>query len=163
KVRLTNGCGCRRPLPIGERDGVRRVGKRSISRIVPPSPGRYAADLSPTGRGGICWTALHHHDLRAISRPVLMGSRLVPSRRGVLPWFGMAAGGIIAALIALALGYPCFRLRGHYFAIATIVIAEIGYLLFLNWDFAGAATGIDIPIRRDSWLTFQFTRSKLPY
>ena len=39
------------------------------------------------------------------------------------------------------------------------VIAEIGYLLFLNWDFAGAATGIDIPIRQDSWLTFQFTRS----
>jgi len=88
---------------------------------------------------------------------------LLFSKLGVLPWFGMAAGGIIAALIALALGYPCFRLRGHYFAIATIVIAEIGYLLFLNWDWAGAATGIDIPIRRDSWLTFQFTRSKLPY
>jgi branched-chain amino acid transport system permease protein len=88
---------------------------------------------------------------------------LLFSKLGVLPWFGMAAGGIIAALIALALGYPCFRLRGHYFAIATIVIAEIGYLLFLNWDFAGAATGIDIPIRRDSWLTFQFTRGKLPY
>ena len=88
---------------------------------------------------------------------------LLFSKLGVLPWFGMAAGGIIAALIALALGYPCFRLRGHYFAIATIVIAEIGYLLFLNWDFAGAATGIDIPIRRDSWLTFQFMRSKLPY
>src|SRR5713226_5291065 len=88
---------------------------------------------------------------------------LLFSKLGVLPWFGMAAGGIIAALIALALGYPCFRLRGHYFAIATIVIAEIGYLLFLNWDWAGAATGIDIPIRRDSWLTFQFMRSKLPY
>jgi len=88
---------------------------------------------------------------------------LLFSKLGVLPWFGMAAGGVIAAMIALALGYPCFRLRGHYFAIATIVIAEIGYLLFLNWDFAGAATGIDIPIRQDSWLTFQFTRSKLPY
>jgi branched-chain amino acid transport system permease protein len=88
---------------------------------------------------------------------------LLVSKLGVLPWFGIAAGGVIAALIALALGYPCFRLRGHYFAIATIVIAEIGYLLFLNWDFAGAATGIDIPIRQDSWLTFQFTRSKLPY
>src|SRR6059036_304404 len=63
---------------------------------------------------------------------------LLFSKLGVLPWFGMAAGGVIAAIIALALGYPCFRLRGHYFAIATIVIAEIGYLLFLNWDFAGA-------------------------
>ena len=82
---------------------------------------------------------------------------------GVLPWFGMLAGGLISALIAMALGYPCFRLGGHYFVIATIVIAEITLLLFQNWEWAGAALGIDIPVRRDSWLTFQFTRSKLPY
>ena len=44
---------------------------------------------------------------------------------GVLPWFGMLGGGLISAAIAMALGYPCFRLRGHYFVIATIVIAEI--------------------------------------
>src|SRR5882762_7988918 len=88
---------------------------------------------------------------------------LLFTKFGVLPWFGMTAGGLIAALIALALGYPCFRLRGHYFVIATIVIAEIGLLLFHNWDWAGAALGIDIPVRGDSWLKFQFTRSKLPY
>ncbi len=28
---------------------------------------------------------------------------------GVLPWFGMLAGGLLSALVALALGYPCFR------------------------------------------------------
>jgi len=82
---------------------------------------------------------------------------------GVLPWFGMLAGGLISALIALALGYPTFRLGGHYIAIATIVIAEIAYLLFLNWDWAGAALGIDMMVREDSWLKFQFLRSKLPY
>src|SRR5260221_7581670 len=75
----------------------------------------------------------------------------------------MLGGGLISALIAMALGYPCFRLRGHYFVIATIVIAEIALLLFHNWDWAGAALGIDIPVRGDSWLKFQFTRSKLPY
>ena len=62
---------------------------------------------------------------------------------GVLPWSGMLAGGCVAAAIALAVGYPCFRLKGHYFVIATIVIAEAGYLLVLNWDYAGAAMGID--------------------
>jgi branched-chain amino acid transport system permease protein len=82
---------------------------------------------------------------------------------GVLPWFGMLSGGAISALIAMALGYPCFRLRGHYFVIATIVIAEIALLLVQNWDWAGAALGIEIPVRGDSWLKFQFTRSKLPY
>jgi branched-chain amino acid transport system permease protein len=44
---------------------------------------------------------------------------LLFTKFGVLPWFGMVAGGMISALIALALGYPCFRLRGHYFVIAT--------------------------------------------
>jgi len=88
---------------------------------------------------------------------------LLFTKFGVLPWFGMAAGGAIAAVIALCLGYPCFRLRGHYFAIATIVIAETAYLLFLNWEWVGGATGIDIPIRQDSWMAFQFARSKLPY
>jgi branched-chain amino acid transport system permease protein len=82
---------------------------------------------------------------------------------GVLPWFGMLAGGVLSGLIAMALGYPCFRLRGHYYVIATIVIAETALLLFLNWDWAGAATGIDIPVRGDSWARFQFARSKLPY
>jgi len=88
---------------------------------------------------------------------------LLFTKFGVLPWFGMIAGGLISAVIAMALGYPCFRLRGHYFVIATIVIAETALLLFQNWTWAGAALGIDIPVHRDSWLTFQFTRSKLPY
>jgi branched-chain amino acid transport system permease protein len=88
---------------------------------------------------------------------------LLFTKFGVLPWFGMLGGGLLSAAIAMALGYPCFRLAGHYFVIATIVIAEITLLLFQNWDFAGAALGIDIPVRQDSWLTFQFMRSKLPY
>jgi branched-chain amino acid transport system permease protein len=90
-------------------------------------------------------------------------STLLFTKFGVLPWFGMAGGGVLSAVIALALGYLCFRLSGHYFVIATIVIAEIAYLLVLNWDWAGAAMGIDVPVRRDSWVTFQFARSKLPY
>ena len=88
---------------------------------------------------------------------------LLFTKFGVPPWFGMLAGGAISALIALALGYPCFRLGGHYFAIATIVIAEIGLLLIQNWEWAGAALGIEMPVRGDSWLKFQFARSKLPY
>jgi len=82
---------------------------------------------------------------------------------GITPWGGLFAGGIIAALIALALGYPCFRLKGHYFSIATIVIAEIGLLLFHNWDYAGAALGIQWPFTPDSWWTLQFARDKAPY
>lgn len=83
---------------------------------------------------------------------------------GILPWFGMLVGGVVAAAIALALGYQLFRLAGHYFSIATIVIAEAGLLLVNNWDWAGAATGIQWPFVPDSWAVLQFNpRNKLPY
>jgi branched-chain amino acid transport system permease protein len=82
---------------------------------------------------------------------------------GVSPWIGMIIGGIMAAALALALGYPCFRLGGHYFVIATIVIAEIGLLLAHNWEYVGGALGLQWPFGPDSWATLQFARDKLPY
>jgi branched-chain amino acid transport system permease protein len=90
-------------------------------------------------------------------------STILFTKFGIIPWIGMAAGAALSASIALGLGYPCFRLRGHYFTIATVVIAETGYLLFLNWDWVGAALGIQLPIGRASWLRFQFPRDKVPY
>ncbi|WP_295379912.1 branched-chain amino acid ABC transporter permease [Pseudacidovorax intermedius] len=82
---------------------------------------------------------------------------------GVLPWFGMVAGALLAAVMALLLGWLCFRLKGHYYAIATLVIAEIGLLLVHNWDYVGAAMGIQWPLGPDSWATLQFARDKAPY
>ncbi len=38
---------------------------------------------------------------------------------GLTPWLGLLAGGVVAALVAAAIGYPCSNLRGHYFAIAS--------------------------------------------
>ncbi len=82
---------------------------------------------------------------------------------GVTPWAGMAAGAALSAVLALILGWPCFRLKGHYFAIATIVIAEIGLLLVHNWDYVGGALGIQWPIGRRSWWSLQFGRDKIPF
>jgi len=82
---------------------------------------------------------------------------------GVLPWFGVLAGGGLAALLALGIGYGCFRLKGHYFSIATIVIAEMGLLLVHNWNWLGGASGIQWPFGGDSWATLQFARDKTPY
>lgn len=82
---------------------------------------------------------------------------------GVPPTAGMFAGGAVAGLCALLVGWPCFRLSGHYYAIATVVVGEIGYLLFLNWDWVGAATGIYVPFRGESLIELQFRTSKLPF
>ncbi|MBA2608081.1 MAG: branched-chain amino acid ABC transporter permease [Actinobacteria bacterium] len=81
----------------------------------------------------------------------------------ITPWLGLGLGGVLAAVLAVVLGYPCFRLKGHYFSIATIVIAEIGLLLVHNWDYAGAALGIQWPVGQDGWTTLQFARNKIPY
>ena len=43
-------------------------------------------------------------------------------------------GGIISSLLAAAIGYPCSKLRGHYFAIASIAFAEIVRIVFTNWQ-----------------------------
>ena len=82
---------------------------------------------------------------------------------GIVPWLGFAVGGALAMAVALLLGLQCFRLAGHYFTIATIVIAETGLLLVHNWDYAGAALGIQWPFGPDSWWTLQFARDKTPY
>src|SRR6266851_1897166 len=82
---------------------------------------------------------------------------------GIPPTIGMFAGGLVGAAGALLVGWPCFRLSGHYYAIATVVVGEIGYLLFLNWDFVGGATGVYVPFKGESWATLQFRTAKLPY
>lgn len=53
---------------------------------------------------------------------------------GIAPWFGIIAGGVVAALIALPIGFICFRLRGPYFALSTLAVAEIVRLVALNWE-----------------------------
>ena len=82
---------------------------------------------------------------------------------GLSPWLGMLAGGLLAALFALAIGWPCFRLKGHYFAMATIAIAEILQIVVTNWDWLGGAVGLSLPLAEAGWWGFVFNKSKVPY
>ena len=53
---------------------------------------------------------------------------------GIAPWYGIVLGGLVAAVIALPIGLICFRLRGPYFALSTLAVAEIIRLVALNWE-----------------------------
>lgn len=53
---------------------------------------------------------------------------------GLAPWYGMALGGLAGALAALPIGLICFRLRGPYFSLSTLAVAEIVRLVALNWE-----------------------------
>ena len=47
------------------------------------------------------------------------------------PWIGMFAGAGLSVLVAIIVGYPCFRLSSHFFALATIAFAEVLRMLAL--------------------------------
>ena len=81
----------------------------------------------------------------------------------VNPWIGLIAGGVVAALVAAAIGYPCSNLRGHYFAIASIAFAEIVRVHFNNWTLVNAAEGMSLPMLDESFMNFMFHNSKVPY
>ena len=82
---------------------------------------------------------------------------------GATPWITMWIGVVISAGTAFVLGAPLLRLKGHYFAVATMAIVECGRIIFLNWGYVGGATGIDfLDKTRPGWYTMQFT-SKYPY
>lgn len=53
----------------------------------------------------------------------------------------IVAAGAICGLIGLATGYLTLRLKGVYFAIATLAIAIIFETLIVNWDYVGGASG----------------------
>src|SRR5262245_64752108 len=73
-------------------------------------------------------------------------------------------GMLLSALAAVAIGVPTLRLRGHYFAIATLLIGSSVQIVFQRWDWVGAASGLYVPIERTSpWFYLQFHTSKVPY
>lgn len=61
------------------------------------------------------------------------GSALL-SLKGLSPWLTIPFSGILAAVLGLFLGLICLRLRGAYFALATLAFVEIPKVITDNWD-----------------------------
>jgi len=53
----------------------------------------------------------------------------------------MLAGGVISGVVGLGMGYLTLRLRGVFFAIATLALAVVVQTLITNWDFVGGSRG----------------------
>ena len=82
-------------------------------------------------------------------------SSLLYMKAGFPPWPGMLLGGVAGMLLALPMGYICFRLRGPFFALSMLALSEFLRLVTLNWrDLTEGAVGILLP---------PFFISKLPY
>ena len=58
------------------------------------------------------------------------------------PWLGLLASGLVAGLVALLIGIPCFRLSGSYFTLSTIALCNVIRIIFsTNRTLFGVETG----------------------
>lgn len=90
-------------------------------------------------------------------------STLLLRNYGLTPWIGMVAGAGLAASVATLLSLPIFRLRGHYFALATLAFGEVMRVIANSWGkVTGGPSGISVPLLGDSLKMLQF-RGNLPY
>lgn len=76
---------------------------------------------------------------------------------GITPWIGMMVGALISAVVAVIISYPTFRLRGPYFALATIAVLEVFRLLTIHFgSWTGGSAGLSVPLRVGlKWMIFR--------
>lgn len=77
------------------------------------------------------------------------------------PLVGMIAGGLVAALASILVGYASLRLKGHYFALATLAFSQVLRVAFINMDevfglSVNGARGLLLPLLGDSPMMLQF-------
>ena len=53
----------------------------------------------------------------------------------------MLVAGIVSGIVGLGMGYLTLRLRGSFFAIATLALAVVLQTLIINWDYVGGSRG----------------------
>jgi len=58
---------------------------------------------------------------------------------------GMAFGVVLAVVFAVLLGIPVLRLKGHYFAIATLALSQVMTAIVSNVGIAGQNIGLVLP------------------
>lgn len=69
---------------------------------------------------------------------------------------GVIAGGLTAAVVGILIGIPTLRLKGDYLAIATLGMAEIIRVVFLNLEITNGAAGLNGIPRFTNWLWLFF-------
>lgn len=60
-------------------------------------------------------------------------SALLSLKVGLSPWFTILLGAGLSSILALPMGVTCLRLKGPYFALATLAWAELLRAIALNW------------------------------
>jgi branched-chain amino acid transport system permease protein len=82
---------------------------------------------------------------------------------GLSPWFGMLAGGVLGGAAAALISLPTMRLRGHYFALATLAFGEVMRVVANAWTgLTGGPVGISVPYSAPGFWMLSF-KGTLPF
>ncbi len=122
---------------------------------------------------GTAWSLLGMAGQLSLGHSAFLGiggytSTLLFTEMGLTPWVGMWIGAFACGGLGVIIGYPAFRLRGPYFALTTIALAEILRIYVENTEIGPfniplkAAMGLLIPLKGNSPSIFQFD-SKVPF
>ncbi|WP_019142621.1 branched-chain amino acid ABC transporter permease [Noviherbaspirillum massiliense] len=68
---------------------------------------------------------------------------------------GLLFGVVLAVVFAVLLGLPVLRLRGHYFAIATLALAQVMTAIVSNVELAGQNIGLVLPPLNNDLLFYE--------
>lgn len=80
----------------------------------------------------------------------------------ISPWLTLLPAALLAALVAVAVSWPTFRLKGPFFAIATLALNEVAFVLANYFGFlTGGPRGMMLPFRVG--LENMVFTSRLPY
>jgi branched-chain amino acid transport system permease protein len=91
-------------------------------------------------------------------------STLLYLRLGVSPWLGLVVGAALAGAAAALLSLPTLRLKGHYFALATLAFAEVARVTANSWTrLTGGPAGLSIPFAGSQPLKFAFRATSSYY
>lgn len=83
---------------------------------------------------------------------------------GLTPWIGIVVGMLIACVASLILSMPTMRLRGHYFALATLAFGEVMRAIANTWSsLTGGPVGISVPFSKGSSFMLMQFKSNIPY
>jgi branched-chain amino acid transport system permease protein len=90
-------------------------------------------------------------------------STLLLIHAGLSPWLGMLVGGVLGGLAAGLISVPTMRLRGHYFALATLAFGEVMRVVANAWSgLTGGPVGISVPFAPPSLAMLSF-KTTLPF
>ncbi len=101
---------------------------------------------------GTAWSLMGRFGLVSLGHGAFLGvgaytTTLLWNFWGVTPWLGGLGALALAILLAVAIGYPCFRFRvvGHYFALVTLALGEVVRLLIIaERDWTGGSLGLTL-------------------